>query len=206
MANNLERRHGDPLSDREIVRLHQLAANGTIYPDLARMFRCHVNTIIDHLALRVCYPRSVYKAIGKLKPIPSAEPISIYDAAIFLPGWPSRDKVYRLTVAGILKAWKHQRNLITDFAEIKRAAKLMFPHEGIWISNRAIDSFIRLDTIEKLSPFIRKLSYWPSKEIWFYPMPRVFEAAIETNETVDIPAAIIHRCLKIDEIASVATI
>lgn len=200
-----ETRHSNKLSDREIVRLHTLASEGTQYPQLARMFGCHVNTIIDHLAMRVCYSLAVYKAIGKPTPIPSVEPINIYDAAIFLPGWPSRDKVYRLYKAGVLSAWIIRKNLVTDFASVRKAARAMLP-DGIWISNRSIESFLRLDDIKKLAKSQTKLKYWPSTEISFYPMPRVVQVAAESESELSIPAAIIHRCLQVERITGVATL
>ena len=203
----------DRLTERQILRLHRMKSEGFSNKSIAEAMAISPQTVYDHTCLRVSYPPEVYRKIGKRPKFSNSATMPIYDAAIFLPGWPSRDKTYRLYKAGILKASlskssskTHPRSsLVTTREQIKLCAQAMLPTPGIYMSYWTL-SALSPALLFRLSGSGERLKYWPSRLQIFYPMPEVTELSSDLDMPLSIPAGLISRAVRVLEAVGVATI
>lgn len=203
----------DRLTERQVIRLHRMKSEGFSNRAIADALSISPDTVYNHISMRVSYPAEVYQKIGKHPKLINSAAMSIHDAAIFLPGWPSRDKTYRLYKAGILKATLQQsaseshprKHLVTTRAQIKQCAKEMLPTPGIFISYWTL-SHLSPALLFRLSGRGERLKYWPSRLQIFYPMPEVTELSARLEIPLNIPAGLIHRAVTVLESVGVATI
>lgn len=197
------------LTEREIARLHKMNSDGVAACEIASALNIHSQTVYDHLALRVSYSVALYDKIGKTPKIPTGQEMTIYEAAILLPGWPSRDKVYRLYQAGTLRAKKVTRagkkTLVTDRSNIADSASRMLPMPGNFISRESLESLSPAILLELSGRGVR-LEYWPARTQLFFSMPDVTSKAAELSESISIPAGIVHRAILCLEMSGVATL
>ena len=193
------------LSDRKIVALHQLHAHGASNLDIARALDVHRNTVTAHLKLRVAYTRTVHKKIGANADLAPLNNISIYDAAAYLPGFPSRDVVYRLHRQGVLAAMLNAGRLVTTEAKVRRAANRMLP-PGLWFNTRLIANycFEPASLLEGLP--MTDCRFWPSKEYRYVSAVDVTRKAAELGVTLQVPAAVRRRAVRCMELFDVATV
>lgn len=195
------------LTEREIIRLHQLSKDGKKQSEIASILNCHPQTIYDHLNFRVRYPLRVYSKISGCPSFPCSSPMPIYSAAVYLPGWPSRDKTYRLFKCGILKTIAPPRKRVcleTNKRFIASAAKEMLPHDGVFISATTIRIVSAAVDPRHLDSGVR-LRFWPSREI-FYRMSEVNEVADSMDQPITFSAAVVYRINKVLDVCGVATI
>ncbi len=203
----------DRLTERQILRLHRMKSEGFSNKSIAEAMAISPQTVYDHACLRVSYPPEVYRKIGRKPNFNNSSTMTIYDASIFLPGWPSRDKTYRLYKAGILKASlkpssskTHPRNsLITTREQVKQCAQAMLPTPGIYMSYWTL-SALSPALLFRISGSGERLKYWPSRLQIFYQMPELTELSSDLSIPLSIPAGLISRAVKVLEAVGVATI
>lgn len=196
------------LSDRQILQLHDLSKQGFTATEIAKRLSIHTNSVFSHLARRVAYSPSVAAKLPNI-PIPNKSPMSIYDASIFLPGWPSRSKVYKLYRAGILRAKvdlkSSNHQLVTDYRAVRKAALAMLD-SGIWIKSITLAAMIR--SVAAYDDCIRlavECRYWPNRDASYINLIDVHRVLRYHGESISVSPSIIHRCLRVYAVAGVAT-
>lgn len=89
------------------------------------MLQIHRNTVTLHLTGKVAYPPELVLRLGLTGRAPSlapGQPMSIYEAASLLPGYPAKYKLHRMVRAGILKAENVRGRLYTTLEAVRACA------------------------------------------------------------------------------------
>lgn len=199
------------LSDREIVRLHQMARSGVPKNNIADELGIHRNTVYMHLALRFRYSTYVLNSLCLNASMPTGRTLSIYDAAAYLPGWPSNALIFRLYRAGVLKAKRaagpRGPALRCTFSDIRRAAHKMLP-TGLWVRSDSLDVYCKLASriVAACDHSAVDCTYWPSKQYCYLPAPAVFEEARSLDAAIRVPLPTMRRAVLCLEKLGVAAI
>ncbi len=204
----------DNLTDRQIVRLHRMKADGMPTARIAEALGVSPQSVYNHLSFRVSYTHEVYQKIGYSPKLPTTKLLTIHEAAVYLPGWPSRDKTYRLWQAGILQGKielqgrpeYQRRRIVCTQSQVKQCAKRMLPASGIFMSYRTLN-WLAPEILQRLPKKSgRRLDYWPARLHIFYPMPLISQVAIDSGLCISVPAAFIRRAITALDICGVATV
>ena len=193
------------LSDRKIVTLHQLSVQGATKQEIARALGVHRNTVTAHLKLRIAYPRSIHRKIGSRSELIPLADISIYDAAAYLPGFPSRDVVYRLHRAGVLRAKQLRGRLVLSEGRVRSAVRRMLP-PGLWFRTDLLSHYTSSPTIVVAGLPLIDCRYWPCSKFRYASALDVYRRAEEVGVEIVVPASVRRRaavCLELFEIATV---
>lgn len=202
------------LSDRQVIRMHQLSAEGFKTKQIADMLEISKNTVIEHLAFRVPYTPAILRKIACFPhefTLPKENPLTIYNAAIYLPGWPERAKLFQLYRNKVLKAKIKRRGpwrgLVVSHAEIKRAALRMLP-PGIWIRLGNVASYTNRNIAEECKKFSIGCNHMLhlKNKVQFVDIRDVVEQCVAREVPLNIPARTIHRALAAVDMTTVATI
>lgn len=200
------------LTDRQIIRIHQMASAGISNQDIACELEVHRNTIYRHLSLRFPYSAYVMRVLCLDRPMPTERVMTIYAAAAYLPGWPSDAVVFRLYRAGVLEAKKTTINgragvLGVRMPAVRRAARKMLP-QGLWLKTETLPLYC--EDAARLICETRHLAidckYWPATHYKYLPAPSVFGTAAELEIPIKVPLRCRKRASLCLEATGVATL
>jgi hypothetical protein len=194
------------LSEQQILRVHRLAESGLSNANIANQIGCHRNTITSHLHMRAVYSLELIRKIGIKVGLPSTERISPYDAAIYLPGWPSQHKIDKLRRHGVLetcstsnceRAWTTER-------KIRKAARKMLP-EGVWFASTSLELYFDAcdarSILRKLDGAKQHCRYWPCRHYHYLNARQVFAMGFEYSIRPGVISRV-SECLRISGVAT----
>ncbi len=206
------------LTEQQIVRVHKLAREGKQIREIASMVGAHRNTITAHLKLRCAYSAATISKLAIRVSLPPTRQISIYDAAIYLPGWPSPSRVNKLRQAGVLEVktsdrrtvaksrywWNSVNQPFTTEQLIARAARKMLP-KGVWFRTDLLLNYLsssEVNQVFQLSDEMEDCKFWPCRRYRFVPATSIYRIGLEPN----VPLSVMSRVCECLRISGVATL
>lgn len=193
---------------QEIIQLHQMARDGRAPIDIARTLHVHRNTVLWHLSHRVEYPLHVIRKLGLRRTLPDSDTMSVYDAAVYLPGWPDRHKIHQLIAAGVIECrMTPQRYWVTTRQAICRAARMMLD-DGLYYRSDRLKNYTpdHADIVRRTSHLGHHLHYWPARQWCYLPAHSVQTAAAQIDAEIIVPDVITHRAIATLDLCGVATV
>lgn len=185
-----------------------MARDGRPPLQIARTLDIHRNTVLWHLSHRVEYPLHIIRKLGLRREMPSTETLNIYDAAIYLPGWPDRNKLHQLIRCGVIECrMTSDRRWITTRQSIRRAAREMLD-PGLYYRSDRLREYTpdHANILSRTRHLGKHLTYWPTKQWCYIPAHSVQVAADQIDAPIVVPDTITHRALATLDLCGVATI
>lgn len=196
------------LTDREIVRIHDMRRMGIGPFEIARELMVSPNAITAHLHGDVTYPPSIQRKISQVSPLVADGWLCRRMAAPWLPGHPSPAKMRVLMTS---KSWMGNaqkpplRSKLVNGRRVTRIEWLAdyvrenFP-EGIWI---------RVETLRVYSTSNADLAELPrllGKRLYGYPAAVACRLATASGVTLELPSPLVHRAVQIEQRVGMALV
>lgn len=192
-------------------------ANGEPNHCIAKALGLNRNSITAHLSGEIAYPAPVYRSIKIVAPLRPSRWLTIPQAAVWIPGRPSRSKMETL-IAG--RSWRGRaiprlstrivgRRRMTTIASIRRFVATVYP-AGIWLTEDTLMNFVPYSTLEFIP--LERLGWHRATSTHFgnpiYAVPLVVAARVarSTGDELSVPAEIIHRATTIERHIGTAVI
>jgi hypothetical protein len=196
------------LTDREIVRIHDMRRMGVGPFEIARELRVSPNAITAHIHGDVTYPPSVQRKISLSSPLVSDGWLCRRNAAPWLPGHPSPAKMRVLMTTTSWMGKSHQPPIKSKMVKGRRVTRIEwladyvkanFP-SGIWI---------RVETLRVYSGSNADLAEPPQvlgRRLFGYPAAVATRLAMASGSTLELPSPLLHRAVQIERQVGMALV
>lgn len=196
------------LTDREIVRIHDMRRMGVGPFEIARELMVSPNAITAHLHGDVTYPNAVARKISLASPLVADGWLCRRTAAPWIPGHPSPAKMrvlmtetswMRRTRKPPLRSKIVNGRRVTCIEWVAEYVQANFP-TGIWVRVETLRAYssANADVPEAPSPLGRRL--------FGYPAAVACRLATQAGATLMLPPPLIHRAVQIERRVGMALV
>lgn len=197
------------LTDREIVRIHDMKRMGVGPFEIARELRVTPNAITAHIHGDITYPLNVQRKIRMDCPLLSDGWLCRRAAAPWIPGHPSPAKMRVLMTNTSWMRRSRKPPLQSTLVNGRRVTKIEWLADfvranypaGIWIRSETLRLYAGAEY-----PDMRSIPTVLGRRLFAYQLHVACELASRAGGTLDLPSLLIHRAVRIERLVGTALV